>query len=105
MGLVRVLVALSRTDELELELYAGSLAWALLEGMPLDTTQLPIIVHLRGSVLFGLLAVPLFAVWGPCLAAVKAIAVGWSMATAAVLIGLARRFLGARAAWSAAVVV
>ena len=48
--LVRVAVALSRIDELELELYSGSLAWALLEGMPLHPDQLPVIEHNRGSV-------------------------------------------------------
>ena len=82
VGLVRTLVAISRCDEFRgEELYIGSLAWGWMEGMPLDPEQLPIIVHLRGSVLFGLLAMPLFALMGPTTAGLKTLAVLWSAMT------------------------
>ncbi len=76
---VRALVATSRADEFRgEELYIGSFAWALIRGMPLDPNSLPIIVHLRGSVVFGLLCVPLFWLLGPALVGLKALAVAWS---------------------------
>jgi hypothetical protein len=95
--LVRAVVACSRLDELELELYGGSFAQALLQGMPLDPERLPIIVHLRGSVLFGLLLAPLFWLLGPTLVAVKVLAVGWSLGTAALFAWVLER-RGGRAA-------
>jgi hypothetical protein len=95
--LVRGLIACSRLDELELELWGGSFARALLLGMPLDPERLPIIVHLRGSVLFGLLLAPLFLLLGPTVLAIKALAVGWSVATAALFAATLER-AGGRAA-------
>ena len=80
--LVRTIVALSRIDETELEIYSGTMAWALLKGMPLDMDHLPIIAHLRGSVVVAALLVPLFALFGPTLMALKAVAVLWSGASA-----------------------
>ena len=85
-------------DELELELYQGSLAWALLHGMPLDTTQLPIIVHMRGSAILGALAVPVFAVVGNTLWALKLVAWLWTLATVALLVAVLRRLLSPAAA-------
>lgn len=95
--LVRGLIACSRLDELELELWGGSFARALQIGMPLDPERLPIIVHLRGSVLFGLLQAPLFLLLGPTVLAIKALAVGWSVATAALFAAVLER-AGGRAA-------
>ena len=94
----RLLLAMSRMDEVELEIYSGSLATAILAGLPLDATELPIIVHLRGSYIVGLLLVPLFWLFGSTLWALKVLAIGWSLATAAVLVVLLDRVLGWRAA-------
>jgi hypothetical protein len=98
---LRALVALSRIDELELERYGGSLAWALIHGVPLDGGALPIIPHLRGSAVFGLLCVPLLWLFGPTLGAVKALAVAWSALGAGSVTLVAGRALGRRAAWVA----
>jgi hypothetical protein len=99
---VRGLVALSRMDSLGLELYSGSLAEAWRAGMPLDETGLPIISHLRGSVVVAALLVPLFAFTGPVLGALKLVAVLWSSATAAAIAALLGRTHGRRAAWAGA---
>lgn len=104
-ALVRTLVAAARMDELELELYSGSMAQAWLAGMPTDTAQLPVIPHNRGSVVLGVLLVPLFAVLGPTLAAIKVLAIAISAATAGLLVAVADRSLGRIAAWSAAALV
>lgn len=95
---LRSLLAMSRMDEVELEVYSGSLASAILEGMPLDPTALPIIVHLRGSYIVGLLLVPLFAVFGAKLWVLKVLAVAWSLATLVLWILALDRVLGLRAA-------
>jgi hypothetical protein len=92
--LVRTLVALSRVDELELERYSANLAWALLQGLPLDPEQLPIISHLRGSFLFGLALVPVVAVCGPTLLALRVVALAWSALAAGLAAALAERHLG-----------
>jgi len=99
--LARAWVACARLDELELEIYAGSLARALQLGMPLDETRLPIIDHLRGSVLYGALLVPLFELFGPRLEAQKLIAVLVSALGAALLALCAERRLGRGAGWCA----
>lgn len=79
---VRVLVALSRLDEFRgEELYIGSLAHALAVGLPLDTSALPVISHLRGSVVFALCTLPVFALTGPTLLGLKLVACLWSAAT------------------------
>jgi 4-amino-4-deoxy-L-arabinose transferase-like glycosyltransferase len=99
--LVRALVALSRLDELELERYGGSIAWLLLHGQPLEPTQLPIIPHLRGSFVFGLLTVPALLLLGPTLIAVKSVALLWSALSAGLLAAVAGRAFGRPAAWFA----
>lgn len=98
--IVRGLVAAARMDELELELYSGSMAQAWLAGMPTELAQLPVIPHNRGSVVLGILLVPLFAVLGPTLAAIKVLAIAISAATAGLLVGIVDRHLGRVAAWS-----
>lgn len=94
----RTLLAMSRMDEVELEVYSGSIASAILGGMPLDPTQLPIIVHLRGSYLVGLLLVPLFAVFGASLWVLKATAIAWTAATVALWVLVLQRTYGSVAA-------
>jgi hypothetical protein len=93
----RALVAASRLDEFRgEELYQGSLAWALWQDFPLDPARLPVIAHLRGSVVFGALAVPLYAVLGPSYAALKVLAVAWSGLAGGLLAFAVERGLGAR---------
>lgn len=99
--LARAWVACARLDELELEIYAGSFARALQLGLPLDPTRLPIIDHLRGSVLYGTLLVPLFELIGPRLEALKLLAVLVSALGAALLVLCVQRRLGRGAAWCA----
>lgn len=98
---VRLCVACSRSDELELELYTGTFGWALTHGLPLDPQRLPIIDHLRGSVLFGVLVVPLQWLVGPQLLALKLLACGWGAAHAALFGALTARWLGHAAGWLA----
>ncbi len=102
---VRAAVALSRADEVEFELESGSLAWALLGGMPLDTARLPVIDHQRGSVV----TVGITALWMACLGltffALKAAALTWSAATAALVSAAAGRAAGPAAAWTAGLLV
>jgi len=77
--LARVLVAYSRLDDGRgEETYQGTLAWAWLNDFPLDREKLPIIVHLRGSVVFAALVAPLYALLGPSYAVLKIVAVVWS---------------------------
>ena len=96
--IARGLLTLSRMDEVELEVYSGSVAGAILHGMPLDPTQLPIIVHLRGSYLVGLLLVPLFAVFGTSLWVLKGLALAWTLATVLLWVLVLDRVFGWRAA-------
>jgi hypothetical protein len=91
---LRALLAASRLDELELERYNANLGWALLHGLPLDTSQLPVIPHLRGSVVFGVLLVPLLWLCGPSLLALKALAVLWGAWIVGLTSALAERHLG-----------
>jgi hypothetical protein len=95
---VRTVIALSRLDELELERYAGNLGWALMHGVQLDPDQLPIIPHLRGSVVFGVLAVPYLWALGPTLWALKLLAITWSALGAGLTALAAGRAFGPRAA-------
>lgn len=104
-ALVRALVAASRVDELELELYSGSLGQALAHGMPLDPHQLPVIPHNRGSVVFGALLAPAFWLFGPRLWVIKALAVAMSAATAGLLAWLTERHVSRRAGLAAALLL
>jgi len=98
--LVRALVAASRLDELGFQRYTGNIAWALLNGLPLEPTELPLIPHNRGSMVVGFLAVPLLALLGPTLLALKVLAVGLAGATAALFVHLLDRRVGRVAAWA-----
>ncbi|QDU67260.1 hypothetical protein [Engelhardtia mirabilis] len=102
---VRGLVAWSRLDEVELERYSATFAWALLNGVELNPERLPIIAHLRGSVVFGLLLVPLLAVGGPTLVMVKTLAVGFSGLSAGLVAYLSGRHLGLLAGITAALLL
>lgn len=95
----RGVVALSRLDELDLERYTASFAAALLAGMPLHPDELPIIGHLRGSAVFGVLLAPLMALLGPSLGVMKLLAVLWSAFAAALFALVLERAGGRRVAW------
>lgn len=99
---LRAALAASRLDELELERYNANLGWALLHGLPLDPAQLPVIPHLRGSVVFGVLLTPLLWLCGPTLLALKLLAVLWGTWIVALTSALAERHLGRPAALLAA---
>ncbi|MBI1381037.1 MAG: hypothetical protein GC161_08120 [Planctomycetaceae bacterium] len=95
----RGVVALSRLDELDLERYTASFAAALLAGMPLHPDELPIIGHLRGSAIFGVLLAPLMALFGPSLGVMKLLAVLWSAFAAGLFALVLERAGGRRVAW------
>lgn len=95
---VRLAVLSGRADELQLDRYGGTLAQAYLVGLPLDPTGLPVIPHLRGSYLFGLLLVPLTALFGPTLITLKLVALLWTSLTLWVLVRVADLALGRGAA-------
>ena len=90
---------MSRLDELELERYTASFATALLAGLPLHPDELPIIGHLRGSAVFGVLLAPLAALFGPTLGVMKLLAVLWSAFAAALFALVLERAGGRRVAW------
>jgi hypothetical protein len=99
----RALIAASRLDDFRgEELYQGSLAWALLRGLPLDPQHLPVIVHMRGSFVFGVLAAPLYALLGPTYGALKTLAVLWSGLAGGLLAACVERALGRPLALGAA---
>ena len=100
--LVRLPVALAQRDTwYPFEMQSGSIACALMDGLDLDVARLPIIPHVRGSALFGVLAVPLYALLGPSTLALKLVPILWHAATAALLVALLTRFATRRAAWCA----
>ncbi len=96
---LRFLVALSRLDDGSFQYYTGNIAWAVLQGLPLEARELPLISHNRGSMVVGFLAVPFVALLGPSLLAIKLLAVAMSSATAALFVGILGRHQGSVAAW------
>ena len=80
------------------ETHAGTIAAALLDRVDVDVATLPIVPHIRGGVLFGLLLAPLFHLLGPTSLALKVLPWLWHAATLALLAALLRRyFTGATA--------
>lgn len=99
---VRTAVGLSRLDELTFRFHTASVAVALLEGLPLRLHELPLISHDRGSAGARLLAVPLVALLGDTLVAIKLEAIALSGATAWLFARMLERGAGRTAAWAGA---
>jgi hypothetical protein len=98
----RLPVALAHQDTwYPFEVHAGTIACALLDGVDLDLARLPIVAHIRGSVLFGLLLVPLYALGGASSLTLKLLPTLWHAGTVALLAGLLARYHSRRAAWCA----
>lgn len=83
------------------EVHAGTIACALLDGVDLELARLPIVAHIRGSVLFGVLLVPLYALGGASSLTLKLLPALWHAGTVALLAGLLARYHSRRAAWCA----
>lgn len=96
---VRALIAMSRVDELELEMYQIGFAEALLAGMPLDPAKLPIIDHLRGSVFASLISVPFVALFGSSMWTLKLMAVLSGALAGGLIVRLLDRHVSRTAAW------
>ncbi len=103
---VRTLLGFSRLDDgSPFQNYTANIAVAVLKGLPLELAELPIIPHNRGSMLVGLASVPLVALLGNTLIAIKAQAILHSGATAFLFARIVDRNAGScsrPAAWAAA---
>jgi len=98
--LVRLPVLLAHRDTwYPFEIHAGTIARALLDGLDLDVAILPIIEHARGSVLFGVLLAPIYALGGASSITMKLLPVVWHALTVAWLVSLLDRYFNRRAAW------
>lgn len=84
------------------EVYSGSVAAGLLDGLDLHWPTLTVVSHVRGGPLFGVLAAPLMALLGPTLLVVKLVPLLWHAATVALLVAAAERLLDRRAALATA---
>jgi hypothetical protein len=97
--LARLPVALAHQDTwYPFEVHAGTIACALLDGIELELATLPIVPHVRGSVLFGVLLVPLYALLGISSLTLKLLPVLWHAASVGLLVGLLDRYVARRAA-------
>lgn len=96
-----VLFAL-RDSHFPFEIFSGSVAVALLEGLELDVSSLTIVSHVRGGPLFGVLAVPLYALLGSSLTVLKLVPLLWHAASVGVLAAAVQALAGRRAALATA---
>ncbi len=104
--LARLPVLLAHRDTwYPFEVHAGTIARALLDRIDVDVPALPIVPHARGSVLFGLLLAPVYAVFGASSITMKLLPVVWHATTAVLLVGLLDRHFSRRAAWSGGVLL
>lgn len=85
------------------EVHCGTIAVALTDGLDLDWATLPIIGHIRGNVVNGLLLVPLYAAFGASAPVMKLVPLAWHAVTVALLVHLLARHAGRRAAVAAGV--
>lgn len=89
---LRIPVLLSYQDTwYPFEVHAGTIATALLDGVDLHGSRLPIVPHARGGVLFGLLLTPLYAAFGVQAIVMKSLPVVWNGLAAALLVRLLAR--------------
>ena len=99
MLLARVPVLLSLADtHFPFEVFSGSVAQALLDGVHPDLAPLTIVSHVRGGPLFGLLAAPLFALFGPGLLVLKLVPLLWHAAGVGLLVAVMGRLVDRSAA-------
>lgn len=74
------------------EVFSGTVATALLDGLRLHVPSLTVIEHIRGGPFFGLLLVPFYALLGPTAFAMKLLPLLWQAVTVALLVALGQRF-------------
>lgn len=96
---LRLPVLLARGDSwFVFEVHCGTIATALVDGLDLDWATLPIISHVRGNVVNGLLLWPLYALFGPGALVMKLVPLLWHATTVALAAQLLARHAGRRAA-------
>ncbi len=83
------------------EVHSGTIARAILDRVPLDWAHLPIVPHIRGGVLFGLLLVPFYALLPTSAFVMKLLPLLWNAASIAMLVLLFRRTVNRTAAIAA----
>jgi hypothetical protein len=83
------------------EVHCGTIATALADGVAVDWATLPIVSHARGNVVFGLLLMPLYDVFGASSLTMKLVPLLWHAATAALLVALLARYVNRFAALAA----
>jgi len=99
VGLARLPVLLALRDtHYPFELFSGSVAVALLDGLELQLSSLTIVSHIRGGALLGLGAAPLYVLAGPSLPLLKLVPLVWNALTAGLLVALVQRLACRRAA-------
>lgn len=99
VALARLPVLFAHQDShFPFELFSGNVAAALLDGLHLDLANLTIIPHIRGGPLFGLLATPLFAVFGETLLVLKLVPLLWHAFAAGLTVLLLQLTVGRSAA-------
>jgi hypothetical protein len=102
---VRLAVALSRLDDATFQYYTANIAVALLEGLPLERAELPLIPHNRGSMIAGFVAVPFVALLGNTLLAIKCEAILLGALTGFFFVRVLERGIGRTAAWCGVLLV
>ncbi len=97
--LARLPILLAHNDTwLPFEVHAGSFARALLDGVDLDLGRVPIMAHIRGSVVLGWLATPLYALFDNTAFVMKLVPLLWHALTAGLLVWILDRHEHRRAA-------
>ncbi len=97
--LARLPIAVAHGDSWAVfEVHSGTIAQALLDGLDLDVSKLPIYVHVRGSAIYGALMVPLYALFGSSAVIMKLAPLLWHAVTVGLLVWVLDRFFSRRAA-------
>ncbi|MFT7464714.1 MAG: hypothetical protein ACI9EF_003072 [Pseudohongiellaceae bacterium] len=99
VALARLPVLLAHQDShFPFELFSGSVAAALIDGLHLDLPTLTVIPHIRGGPLFGVLAAPLFVLLGETLLVLKLVPLLWHALAAGLTVLLLHLAVGRSAA-------